>query len=1041
MSAPSELITRGWTYVRDQQGRLRRRAVGSRGRVEVLDRSGHALSTATRVRAASALGRALEVLEIVDPVSVVLHGAGARERLEQGALHLDGPGLVGAPLAEVEARVLDLAAGLEPAPRPALELPGGPPPRVLFFESLMNTDMPHNDRELSQGVLHMASSLSGTGAEVVLANVKMPIQGDRRPASGLETLDRALSGGPIGLVCVTLLEGYFEAVVELIGELRRRGCRARVAVGGVMPTLSPEQVAAHLPEVSFVCRGAGEVFLPRLVEILGNSEPSAPFTEAQRRALLSLDGLIALDRDSLVSANSAQVVEVGDLDRVPLALEHLERRHLQGGMELSTSRGCLHRCTFCSILGRESYQARSAEGVFELLGRYEDRFRQLFGDTIPNNAYRLHISDDDFACDLGRACDFFRGLLETPFRLSSVQVSVADLCVRRDGKLTTELHPELLEVLKPELFADEGRPIPTTDFVLDHKSRSWSSYLQLGVETFSERELVRLGKGYKRAHIRAVAAALDARRIHMDAYFIQSNSETSASDLVDSVEELCRLKLRHPRHVHLRFPVVPHLVSYFPSASHRRKLQQGKEDTMALRGRASTPGHPELDYPFVDHDLPGDAWVEVAVRRGFLSDVGRYTQSLVQLRAHWTDRLDQLSSASDLRDGRRLVRRLDDAPRRLVFDLLAQSRRLGRGAEDPDWPGLLLSEDRALSTAEELLGPRDRWLPAFRRYSERVEPRLVVIPTWQCELRCRYCYIPKQDGRVMSPEVLDRSIDLLLSSERPSLILQMFGGEALLEWGLVQQALTQGHQRAQAAGKNLRFILSSNGYSLDAEKLAWLERFPVKLELSLDGDPETQNRFRRAWKQGDSYQMGIAPRAADILASGLEHEVIMVVHPANVDRMPDNFFHIAGLGFQRVQINFALGSKWSSSQQKSFATGLFQIGEELRRRWARGDPLMMVNLEGRPMPIRLNGEITVDWDGTLYGGNAFLHETPHKDKFRLGRLNDFGHFDRYWMDAPSNELLLEYSYEAAVTRNNLAVGRILTSFMTWMQQQPLGAGR
>jgi hypothetical protein len=218
-------------------------------------------------------------------------------------------------------------------------------------------------------------------------------------------------------------------------------------------------------------------------------------------------------------------------------------------------------------LGREKYQARSAEGIFALLQRYHERYHALFGDEIPPNAFRVHLSDDDFACDRDRAAAFFAALRDTPFRLSSVQVSIADLCRRENGRLLPEVDP-IWDGLVPELFADHGKPIPLRDHVEDHKSRNWSSYLQIGVETFSSRELVRLAKGYKREHIRAVVHTLAKRGIHMDAYFIVSNSDTSAPDLVESVEELCRLKLAHPRHLHLRFPVVKHLVSYFPSATH-----------------------------------------------------------------------------------------------------------------------------------------------------------------------------------------------------------------------------------------------------------------------------------------------------------------------------------------------------------------------------------------------------------------------------------------------------------------------------------------
>jgi acyl-CoA synthetase (AMP-forming)/AMP-acid ligase II len=75
-------------------------------------------------------------------------------------------------------------------------------------------------RQISQGVLHMISGLPALGTEVVLVNAKMPIVGDDRPVHGLEHLVAALEGGRVGLVCVTLLEGYWQGVQHLIRTLR-----------------------------------------------------------------------------------------------------------------------------------------------------------------------------------------------------------------------------------------------------------------------------------------------------------------------------------------------------------------------------------------------------------------------------------------------------------------------------------------------------------------------------------------------------------------------------------------------------------------------------------------------------------------------------------------------------------------------------------------------------------------------------------------------------------------------------------------------------
>ncbi len=1041
-------IDQGWFYVAESDASaghatdpvlrardgapLTRRLHGYRARVLVTDRSGAGLPVAAHVRVAEAMGRALEAAGAPGPVEVLLGPAGTATARTAGQVHLDGHWL-GAQPDHHTVRAALAAHGAGPAHVPP-DGPVTPARRILAFESLMASDVPHNDKEISQGVLHLLSPLADRDVDVLLARVKMPIIGEERGPTGLEHLD-AETVASIDLVLISLLEGYWHGAVQLIAHLRALGCRAHIAVGGVMPTLTPEHVATHLPGVSFVCRGAGEYFVPRLVDMLGDSDIDRPLRAGQLARLAGMKGLIAVDRAGgrLVAARPAEAVSVESLDAVQLDLSHVQARHIEGGIEITTSRGCIHRCTFCSIIGRESYQARSAENVFALLRRYEARYAELFGDNVPHNAYRVHIADDDFACDRPRALHFFRALRDTPFRLSSVQVSVADLCRREDGKLLPEVDPVWLEAITPDCFADHGRPISRDDRIHDQQHRGWSAYLQIGVETFSEREVIRLGKGYRVAHIRAAVHALSTHDLHHDAYFIQSNTDTRPIDLLESAEELCRLKIRYPEHFHLKFPVVPHLVSYFPTATFRKKLRGGRRDSVALIDTLAVPGHPELDYPLVAHDKPDSALVAAAVDGGFLGDERRYTASLERLRERWA--AAEGLSGSDAADREFLLRRLDDLPRRLAFEALEHARRGGHGRQVEGWPAPPAA-DEMLRSATAILGEREQWLPAYKRWASETAPRLVVIPTWQCELRCTYCYIPKQDGRVMSAATLTRSLELLMSSSRPRVMLQFFGGEALLEWERVQQGIAEGARLAKRHGKEISFILSSNGWSLDAEKLAWLLDYPVKLELSLDGDPKTQNTFRHSrHKDGDSYATGIAPRAALIHDSGLHYDVIMVVHPLNAHKLFENFFHVVGLGFRRVQINVGLGVIWKKKRHEAFVAQLHKLGVELLRRWNAGDDLVFVNAEQPPMAIRLNGEVTVDHDGTVYGGNAFLHETEHKQRFVVGHLDDASNFDRYWLDGPGNDELLAWSYPPDVTANNLAVGKTLRNFCVWLRKQ------
>ena len=598
-----------------------------------------------------------------------------------------------------------------------------PLPRVLFFESLMNSEMEHNDQEISQGVVHMASAARAAGAEVVLARVKMSITRQFRVGGvdtmeGLDTLEAALSDGPVGLVCITLLEAYFDGVMTLIERLRALGCRAHIAVGGVMPTLTPEHVAVHLPDVSFVCRGAGEYFLPRLCRIVGQSTIDEPFSPGQRAALLVMDGLLAIDRKGrrLIRANDAHSVQVDSLDNVRLDLSVVQRRHLVHGLEIATSRGCIHRCSFCTIMGQMTYQARSAEGIFELLRRYEARFAELFGEDIPDGVFRLHISDDDFACDAARASTFFRALTETRFRLASCQISVADLCQKDGARLTAEPREELLSALRPGLFFDHLRSIPKRAHIEDHGPRNWSAYLQLGVESFQDDELRRHAKGYRVAHVRAVVGALSERGIHHDAYFILSNGETTAAQLIEGLTEVVRLKLAYPVHFHVRYPITPRLVSVVPSASHRRHLKKGQASVMVVRHRATVPGYPEYDYPFVEHDRALDPWVEAAVSADFFTHDQRYGGSLERLQAVWRERLAGLDGA-ERAQGEAVIRAADDVVRRLIFE------------------GLSANSAVIAEAALEILGPQKRWMAAYRRW-QAAGPATLVYPSEALRDRC-----------------------------------------------------------------------------------------------------------------------------------------------------------------------------------------------------------------------------------------------------------------------------------------------------------------
>ena len=90
------------------------------------------------------------------------------------------------------------------------------------------------------------------------------------------------------------------------------------------------------------------------------------------------------------------------------------------------------------------------------------------------------------------------------------------------------------------------------------------------------------------------------------------------------------------------------------------------------------------------------------------------------------------------------------------------------------------------------------------------------------------------------------------------------------------------------------------------------------------------------------------------------------------------------------------------------------------------------------MAMRLNGEITVDYDGVVHAGNAFLQQGIGSERLILGQLEEFCNFDRYWLDAPDNDVLIACTFPEDIRDNNTAVGNIFSSFIRWMRKSGIG---
>ncbi len=160
----------------------------------------------------------------------------------------------------------------------------------------------------------------------------------------------------------------------------------------------------------------------------------------------------------------------------------------------------------------------------------------------------------------------------------------------------------------------------------------------------------------------------------------------------------------------------------------------------------------------------------------------------------------------------------------------------------------------------------------FKKKSGGVVKALCLHVAHSCNLNCSYCFASqgKYHGEraLMSFEVGKQALDFLVerSGTRRNLEVDFFGGEPLMNFGVVKELTAYARSIEKAAGKNFRFTLTTNGLLIDDEVIDFCNREMSNVVLSLDGRKEVHDRFRVDLAGNGSWER-IVPRFQKLVAA------------------------------------------------------------------------------------------------------------------------------------------------------------------------------
>ncbi len=296
----------------------------------------------------------------------------------------------------------------------------------------------------------------------------------------------------------------------------------------------------------------------------------------------------------------------------------------------------------------------------------------------------------------------------------------------------------------------------------------------------------------------------------------------------------------------------------------------------------------------------------------------------------------------------------------------------------------------------------------FSDLSAPPEPGLVkalcLHVAHSCNLNCAYCFAGggryRGESALMTAETGKRALDFLVarSAGRHNLEVDFFGGEPLLNFGVVKEITAYARTLEKQTGKHFRFTLTTNGMLLDDAVTEFLNAEMDNVVLSLDGRKSVHDRFRVDFHGQGSFDR-VVPKFQRFAAARGEKSYYM--RGTFTHQNPDFINDIRcmlDLGFTSLSMEPVVCAEDDpNALTKEDLPAVFDSYEELAalmiRRREEGRPFTfyhyMLDLERGPCVYkRLKGcgsgteYLAVTPAGELYPCHRFVGE----EAFRLGDL-------------------------------------------------------
>jgi uncharacterized protein len=243
---------------------------------------------------------------------------------------------------------------------------------------------------------------------------------------------------------------------------------------------------------------------------------------------------------------------------------------------------------------------------------------------------------------------------------------------------------------------------------------------------------------------------------------------------------------------------------------------------------------------------------------------------------------------------------------------------------------------------------------------KRIDPRPLDPPPLQtlslnvaqaCNMSCGYCYAGEGKfggaARLMPVAVARTAVDRLIaeSSTGADLVVGFMGGEPFLNRPVLYDIVPYAVHAARAAGRRVRFSVTTNATVLDSEDARLLTEHPFQVAMSIDGDRGANDSTRRLRGHASAYDRVVAALSL-FDARRPRHLSARMTVTAGLTGLVHQLEHVLSLGFDSAGFSPVL-----VSPDPRLALGTDDLGRFLREMIECGECAKQAIVAGRRFPF------------------------------------------------------------------------------------------